>query len=108
MSVKDQEKTTDDRRDFLKKSALAAGAVAGVAAVTSTTTNAAALDGVAASKPTVEVALKSPKITALQLDDLMRKILEINGCPNCGFSGFDLRIRVDEFIDVGNAYTYRS
>ena len=55
---------------------------------------------------TVNLTLRSD-ITLERVSDLIAKLVDLQGCPSCGFNGFDLHIAVDpetRFVELRNAF----
>jgi anaerobic selenocysteine-containing dehydrogenase len=96
------DQTPDDKRNFIKGAAIAAGALAvGLGASNS---QARTLDVLALKEPTLKrnlsVSFGSTKFTRVDLDKAIDQILNYTGCPNCGLNGFDIRFGVNEVLPV--------
>jgi hypothetical protein len=104
-SVTTEESTTKDRRDFLRNSVLAAGAVA-----TLSTTEAASAQTyydaggnvvkATAGVQVIDVAFNSSDLVLDDLFSVIKQLGKLTGCLNCGFNGFDLRFRINPVIKL--------
>ena len=97
--------STKDRRDFLRNSVLAAGAVATLTAMDSATaqtlfdTKGNVIKGL--PEPHVlDVAFDNSNIVLDDLYSVIKQLAELTGCPACGFNGFDLRFRINPVIKL--------
>lgn len=100
-----EETTAKERRDFLRNSVLAAGAVATFAVAESasaqTCYDAAGniVKASSASAPQViDVAFNSSDLVMDDLYSVIKQLGKLTGCLNCGFNGFDLRFRINPVI----------
>ena len=100
-----EETTAKERRDFLRNSVLAAGAVATFAVAESasaqTCYDAAGniVKATGASAPQViDVAFNSSDLVMDDLYSVIKQLGKLTGCLNCGFNGFDLRFRINPVI----------
>lgn len=104
-TTNNDESNTKERRDFLRNSVLAAGAVATFAAAESATaqTYYDADGNIVRGLPEVKVIDVAFNSADLALDDLysvIKQLGRMTGCPNCGFNGFDLRFRINPVIKL--------
>ena len=100
-----EETTAKERRDFLRNSVLAAGAVATFSVAESasaqTCYDAAGniVKATSASTPQViDVAFNSSDLVMDDLYSVIKQLGKLTGCLNCGFNGFDLRFRINPVI----------
>lgn len=97
--------TANERRDFLRNSVLAAGAVASLAVAESANAQTCYDAGGNIVKATsgVQVIDLTFASSSVVLDDVYSAIKELGkltGCLNCGFNGFDLRLRINPVIKL--------
>lgn len=100
--LQDSSDTPSKRRDFIRGSALTAGALA-AASFTASASGATLSDKaqlLAVPKRNLDVTFGSTKVSRYDLQVALEKILDITGCPQCGLNGFDLRFRVDEIFPI--------
>lgn len=95
--------TTNERRDFLRNSVLAAGAVASLAVAESASAQTCYDAGGNIVKATGGLQVIDLTFTsnAVVLDDVfsaIKQLGKLTGCLNCGFNGFDLRMRINPVI----------
>jgi len=95
--------TAKERRDFLRNSMLAAGAVATLAVAESANAQTcydAAGNIVKAPGDTqiIDVAFNSGDLVLDDLYSVIKQLGKLTGCLNCGFNGFDLRFRINPVI----------
>lgn len=97
------DETAKDRREFIRNSVL----VAGAAAALGTTGSASAqtrLDfvklPVLGNKKVIDVSFDNHEVVMDDIYGAIKQILDISGCPACGFNGFDIRIGVDPLIKL--------
>lgn len=99
-----QESTANDRRDFLRNSVLAAGAVAtlGIAESASAQISYDAGGNVikATGVQTIDVAFNSSDLVLDDLYGVIKQLGKLTGCLNCGFNGFDLRFRINPVLKL--------
>ncbi len=94
-----------ERRDFLRNSVLAAGAVATIAATESASAqtyydmNGDIVKGLPEVK-LIDIAFNSADIVLDDLYSVIKQLGRLTGCPNCGFNGFDLRFRINPVIKL--------
>lgn len=109
MSNLDQELSTteqdNNRRDFFRNSALAAGAVAAAASIgVSPAASAQDLKTAALAKPRQLTASFDAryvgKITRDDIWQVLEKMFDIAGCPTCGLNGFDIHLGTLPIFDV--------
>lgn len=97
------DESNNDRREFIRNSVLAAGAVAALGATGSATAQ-TRLDvsklPVLTNKKVIDVSFDSHDVVVDDIYQVIKQILDISGCPACGFNGFDLRIGVDPLIKL--------
>ena len=101
--TKTDESTTNERRDFLRNSMLAAGAVATLAVA----------DSASAQTPydkagDIVRTLPAPKLIDVtfsrgdvEIDDLytvIKQLGEITGCLTCGLNGFDFHVHINPVL----------
>jgi hypothetical protein len=109
MSTQDQplrlEEQDNNRRDFIRNSALAAGAIATAAAI-SVSPSASAQDVRTATlgkpkllKATFDARYAS-KITKNDILLVLEKMFDIAGCPTCGLNGYDINLGVLPIYDL--------
>lgn len=95
--------TTKERRDFLRNSVLAAGAVATFAVAESASAQTCYDAGGNIIKAYTGLQVIDLTFTSgsVALDDVysaIKQLGKITGCLNCGFNGFDLRMRINPVI----------
>jgi hypothetical protein len=100
-----EESNTKDRRDFLRNSVLAAGAVATLTAteMASAQTYYDADGNIVKGLPEVrviDVAFNSSDLTVDDMYSVIKQLGRLTGCPGCGFNGFDLRFRINPIIKL--------
>ena len=96
---------TTDRRDFLRNSVLAAGAVATLAVAESAHAQVCYDASGNVVKPTAIPKLIDVSFNAgdLKIDDLYSVIKQlggITGCLTCGLNGFDLHVRINPVLPL--------
>jgi len=96
---------TSDRRDFLRSSVLAAGAVATFAVAESANAQVCYDASGNVVKPTVIPKLIDVSFNAgdLKIDDLYSVIKQlggITGCLTCGLNGFDLHVKINPVLPL--------
>jgi hypothetical protein len=104
-SVTTEESTTKDRRDFLRNSVLAAGAVATLSATEAASAQTYYDAGGNVVKATagvqvIDVAFNSSDLVLDDLFSVIKQLGKLTGCLNCGFNGFDLRFRINPVIKL--------
>lgn len=103
---------TDQRRDFLKGAAAAAGAAAAIGVSQSSQAKTVDLDAfypygepavaLHPRKATLRVSVDGRKpVNIKDLQIALESVLDRTGCPTCGLVGLDIRLGLDEIIDVG-------
>ena len=99
------DESTKDRRDFLRNSVLAAGAVATFAVAESAsaqTCNDAAGNIVKSANvnipQVIDIAFDNSNLVLEDLYGVIKQLGKLTGCLNCGFNGFDLRFRINPVI----------
>lgn len=109
MSTLDQELATieqdNNRRDFIRNSALAAGAVAAAATIgVSPAASAQDLKVASLAKPKqLTASFDSRYVSKITKDEIwlvLEKMFDIAGCPTCGLNGFDIHLGVLPIFDV--------
>jgi len=109
MSTLDHELSTieqdNNRRDFIRNSALAAGAVAAAATVgISPAASAQDLRVTSLAKPKLLTAsFDSRYVSKITKDEIwlvLERMFDIAGCPSCGLNGFDIHLGVLPIFDV--------
>lgn len=96
--------TTKERRDFLRNSVLAAGAVATFAVAESASAQTCydaggnVIKGAVAAPQVIDVAFNSSDLVLDDLYSVIKQLGKLTGCLNCGFNGFDLRFRINPVI----------
>ncbi len=102
VDTKIDESATKERRDFLRNSVLAAGAVATLAVAESASAQTCYDAGGNVIKATgtqvIDVAFNSSDLVMDDLYGVIKQLGKLTGCPNCGFNGFDLRFRINPVI----------
>lgn len=95
-----QEQSPSQRRDFIRNSALTAGAIAAatVAGSAHSATLVSDTSDLTSRRKTLDVSFNSTKVTQDEVFQVVKQFLELTGCDNCGFNGFDLRLKVDPVI----------
>lgn len=102
VSTKTDESTTNERRDFLRNSVLAAGAVATLAVAESASAQVCydaagnivkATD--AATPKLLEVTFNSGDVKIADLYSVIKQLGGITGCLTCGLNGFDLHVHIN-------------
>lgn len=96
---------TKDRRDFLRNSMLAAGAVATLVAAegaNAQTCYDAYGNVIKATTPAkvIDVALNSADVTLDDMYSILKQLGGLTGCLACGFNGFDLRFRINPVVKL--------
>ena len=99
---------TADRRDFLRNSVLAAGAVATLAVAESANAQVCYDASGNVVKPTAIPKLIDVSFNAgdLKIDDLYSVIKQlggITGCLTCGLNGFDLHVSINPVLPLKTA-----
>lgn len=98
------ESTTKERRDFLRNSVLAAGAVATFAVADSASAQTCYDAGGNLIKSTgtqvIDVAFNSSDLVLDDLFGTIKQLGKLTGCPNCGLNGFDMRFRINQVIKL--------
>jgi hypothetical protein len=97
--------SSNERRDFLRNSVLAAGAVATFAVAESASAQTcydASGNIVKATTGTqvIDVAFNSSDLVLDDLYGVIKQLGKLTGCLNCGFNGFDLRFRINPVIKL--------
>lgn len=106
MSTQDQEHNVQEqdnqRRDFIRSSALAAGAVAaiGIGSHASAQEFEGALTGKAQKLSAAFDARYQSKITKEDVYLVLERMFDIAGCPTCGLNGFDFNLAVTPIFEV--------
>ncbi len=95
----------NDRRDFLRNSMLAAGAIATLTAAESATAQTcydAAGNVIKAASPVqvIDIAFNSADVALDDFNSILKQLGKMTGCLNCGFNGFDLRFRINPVIKL--------
>ena len=95
--------TAKERRDFLRNSMLAAGAVATLAVAESASAQtcydaAGNIVKVPGDTQIIDVAFNSGDLVLDDLYSVIKQLGKLTGCLNCGFNGFDLRFRINPVI----------
>jgi hypothetical protein len=102
IETKIEQSATDDKRNFIKGAAVAAGALA--VGLASSSSNARTLESLAIKAPMTKrelnVCFGSDKMTRVDLDKVIDQLLGYVGCPNCGLNGFDFRFGINEVVPV--------
>lgn len=103
-------KEENKRRDFIKNSALAAGAIAAVGVSTQASAQKYAISGFETAKlpefekPKLLTAAfdkrYQEKITREDVFRVVDLILDIGGCPACGLNGFDINLSVNPIFKI--------
>jgi aminoglycoside/choline kinase family phosphotransferase len=104
-SAQASDESTKDRRDFLRNSVLAAGAVAtfAVAESASAQTCYDAAGNIVKSAnvnipQVIDIAFDNSNLVLEDLYGVIKQLGKLTGCLNCGFNGFDLRFRINPVI----------
>ena len=105
VETKIDESTAKERRDFLRNSVLAAGAVATFAVAESASAQTCYDAGGNVIKATagaqvIDVAFNSSDLVLDDLFGVIKQLGKLTGCLNCGFNGFDLRFRINPVIKL--------
>jgi len=105
VATKTDESTTNERRDFLRNSMLAAGAVATLAVADSASAQVCYDAAGNVVKTTTPPKLIDVTFNAgdLRIDDLygvIKQIGGITGCLTCGLNGFDLHVHINPVLPL--------
>lgn len=104
-TTESEDNSAKDRRDFLRNSMLAAGAVATLVAAEGANAQTCydAYGNViktTATPKVIDVALNSSDVTLDDMYSILKQLGGITGCLACGFNGFDLRFRINPVIKL--------
>lgn len=97
--------STKDRRDFLRNSVLAAGAVATLTAMDSATaqtiydTKGNIIKGLP-EPHVIDVTFDSSDIVLDDLYSVIKQLAGLTGCQGCGFNGYDMRFRINSVLKL--------
>lgn len=91
---------TNERRDFLRNSVLAAGAVATLAVAESASAQtcydaSGNIVKAATSPKTIDVAFSAGDLKIDDLYNVIKQLGGITGCLTCGLNGFDLHVHIN-------------
>ena len=105
VGTKIDEPAAKERRDFLRNSVLAAGAVATLAVADSASAQvsydkAGNLLSAATGTKLIDIAFDSSDLVLDDVYDVIKQLGKLTGCLNCGFNGFDLRFRINPVIKL--------
>lgn len=103
LGTKIDEPTTNDRRDFLRNSMLAAGAVATLAVADSASAQVcydAAGNVVKTTTPPklIDVTFNAGDLKIDDLYSVIKQLGGITGCLTCGLNGFDLHVHINPVL----------
>jgi hypothetical protein len=105
VGTKIDEPAAKERRDFLRNSVLAAGAVATLAVADSASAQVSYdkegnLLSAATGTKLIDIAFDSSDLVLDDVYDVIKQLGKLTGCLNCGFNGFDLRFRINPVIKL--------
>lgn len=96
---------TKERRDFLRNSVLAAGAVATLAVAESASAQtcydaSGNVVKAATSLKTIDVAFNAGDLKIDDLHSIIKQLGGITGCLTCGLNGFDLHVHINPVLPL--------
>jgi len=98
-AVSTEENLAEDRRNFIRNAVLATGAAATIG-LSNTASAATATNEFGSGKLLAASFDSKYKLDIYNLRRVVEQLVDIAGCPTCGLVGFDLRLSLDDVIDV--------